>query len=197
MKRRDVLKSAAHEVESLYRNIEGLKMNPVTVLPFPDRHLLKPVIPNRYNSPTTPDLIRTQLLKILKSNGFVRAERMRRFLEFVVEETLEGRASQLCEYSIGIAVFKRTESFDPGIDPIVRNDARRLRQKLLEYYQRSRGNDDQHVVIDMPKGGYVPVFNAVSHPRASTIGPAYRLTISLIRIADGAEIWRSQCEYSD
>jgi hypothetical protein len=132
-----------------------------------------------------------QLSKILQSDGFIRAERMRQFLEFVVEETLAGRASQLCEYSIGLSVFEREESFEPGLDPIVRNDARRLRQKLLEYYQRSRNNG---VVIDVPKGGYVPVFRSIS-PQDSNAGRQYRLTVNLIRIADGTELWTREYDF--
>ncbi|MBV8863931.1 MAG: hypothetical protein JO210_00865 [Acidobacteriaceae bacterium] len=66
---------------------------------------------------------------ILASEGFVHSGRMRSFFAFIVEEALVGRGSQLCEYSIGVSVFGRDESFDPGLDPIVRNDARGLRQK--------------------------------------------------------------------
>lgn len=100
--------------------------------------------------------VRAQLGKILASEAFVRSRRMQRFLEFVVEETLDGRADELGEYGIGISVFDRGPDFEPAVDPIVRNDARRLRLKLLEYY-RQPGSEDQ-VVIDIPKGGYVPVF---------------------------------------
>jgi hypothetical protein len=120
---------------------------------------------------------------------------MRRFLEFVVEETLAGRANQLCEYSIAISVFERDESFEPGLDPIVRNDARRLRQKLLEYYERSKHVEDNQVLIEIPKGSYIPVF--VSEPRRQPLRTdrQYRLTVTLIRIADGAEVWAAEHEY--
>lgn len=90
---------------------------------------------------------------------------MQRFLEFIVEETLAGRANQLGEYSIALAVFDRDESFDPRLDTIVRNDARRLRQKLLEYYKQSGSEGGDQVVIDLPKGGYVPVFSLTSSPQ--------------------------------
>ena len=42
--------------------------------------------------------------------------------------------------------------FDGGADPVVRVDARRLRDKLREYYE---GRSDP-VVISLPKGSYVP-----------------------------------------
>ena len=110
----------------------------------------------------TPQAIRVQLERIVSSDGFVRSRRMQRFLEFVVEETLSGRADQLGEYSIAVAVFDRPEAFDPALDPIVRNDARRLRLKLFEYYRHLQNPAPNHVLIDVPKGGYVPVFRLAS-----------------------------------
>ena len=93
------------------------------------------------------DDIRRQLERILASDGFARAERMSRFLRFVVEQTLRGRGDQLKEYLIGVEVFDRRESFDPRIDPVVRGEARRLRLKLKEYYDSEGQNDpvrDRH-----------------------------------------------------
>lgn len=110
----------------------------------------------------TPDAVRAQLGRILASEVFVRSRRMQRFLEFIVEETLAGRADQLGEYAVGTAVFDRGPDFEPALDPIVRNDARRLRHKLLEYYRQAHPRPADHVLIDVPKGGYVPVFLSVS-----------------------------------
>jgi hypothetical protein len=167
-------------------------MNAAVVLPRLGADLPLPVRPARHDNELSPDAIGIQLSKILKSEGFVRAQRMRRFLGFIVEETLAGRADELCEYSIAISVFGRDKSFEPALDPIVRNDARRLRHKLLEYYESSRrGGDD--VIIDMPKGSYVPVFKRGS--RSSKTRHEYRLTVTLTRISDGAEIWTTCHEY--
>lgn len=105
----------------------------------------------------TPQAVRVQVAMILASEGFERSRRMQRFLDFIVEETLAGRADQLGEYAIGISVFDRRPDFEPALDPIVRNDARRLRLKLLEYY-RQCGPQPGQVWIEIPKGGYVPVF---------------------------------------
>src|SRR5215471_7300465 len=82
-----------------------------------------------------PQAIRAQVARILASEGFVRCRRMQRFLEFVVEETLADRATELGEYAIGVSVFDRGQDFEPALDPIVRNDARRLRLKLAEHYR--------------------------------------------------------------
>ena len=164
-----------------------------SAIPFPLRANPSPVRVSLIEKSrgVSAETIRNQLARILQSAGFVHAGRMRRFLRFVVEETLAGRAHQLCEYSVGISVFDRSAAFEPGMDPIVRNDARRLRQKLLEYYQGLSWSGGDSVLIEIPKGGYVPAFSklAARLPRVST---QYRLTMSLTRIADGAEIWSTE-----
>lgn len=170
-------------------------MKPATVLPFPANYLPKSASAGRHSRAPSPAAVRAQLSNILQSEGFVHARRMRRFLEFVVEETLAGRAHQLCEYSIGISVFGRDKSFEPGLDPIVRNDARRLRQKLAEYYLQLNARDDSQVKIDIPKGGYVPVFHTILHAQTANLSKQYRLSVTLIRIADGAEIWNTEHDF--
>jgi predicted ATPase len=79
-----------------------------------------------------------------------------RLLDYLVEHSLEGSADQLKEYSLGVEVFDRGESFDPRIDTIVRVQARRLRRKLKEYYD-AEGQVDP-IVIQLPKGHYVVTF---------------------------------------
>lgn len=135
-------------------------MNSAVAFPLAKRHLPGPVPIKRPPRVASPDSVRKQLARIVASEDFVHAGRMRRFLTFVVEETLAGRANQLCDYNIGVSVFERGDSFEPGLDPIVRNDARRLRQKLLEYYQGTR--DPEELLIEVPKGGYVPAFRIFS-----------------------------------
>lgn len=103
-----------------------------------------------------PAAIDAQLQKILGSSVFARSRRLRDFLAYIVRETLEGRAGELKEYALGVAVFGRLQSFDPRIDPIVRVDAGRLRARLKEYYRHEGRNDP--LCIDCVKGSYVPVF---------------------------------------
>lgn len=80
---------------------------------------------------------------------------MCQFLRFVVENSLSGK-DPAKEILIGVEVFSRAPNYDPGVDPIVRVEARRLRDKLTQYYQ-CKGAEDS-VVIGLPKGGYMPVF---------------------------------------
>ena len=102
------------------------------------------------------DRIRTQLDRILASSTFADAERARRFLRFVVELALAGRNDEIKESVVAVEVLGRAASFDPRMDPIVRVEAGRLRTRLSSYYQ-SEGTSDP-VIIDLPKGGYVPHF---------------------------------------
>ena len=87
---------------------------------------------------------------------FVHSHRIRRFLQFVVEECLFGRQHRLKEYLIGLEVFNRQEDFDPRVDSIVRVEARRLRTKIDEYYQKE-GRENE-IRIELRKGSYVPIF---------------------------------------
>jgi serine/threonine-protein kinase len=103
-----------------------------------------------------PGSVRAQLRRILASREFAPSNRMCRFLRLVVTDTLQGKSDDLKEYRLGLEVFDRQESFDPGADPIVRVEARRLRAKLAKYYDDDGRHDD--ILIELPKGGYVPLF---------------------------------------
>jgi adenylate cyclase len=100
--------------------------------------------------------VRVQLDRIIASSEFAAPERLRRFLEYIVEETLAGRADRIKAYTVGVEVFGRDESFDPQADTVVRIEAGRLRRRL-EHYYLSAGQEDL-VRIEIPKGAYVPLF---------------------------------------
>ena len=170
-------------------------MNAVVAFPSNRHRLTKPVVSGGALPSPRPESVRIELWKILQSPGFIHSGRMRRFLEFVVEETLRGRASQLCEYSVGISVFDRKNDFEPGLDPIVRNDARRLRSKLLEYYQRKPDAQRDSVLIDIPKGTYVPSFRLIPASQEERPRARYRLSVSLIRMTDGSEILSKRYDF--
>jgi adenylate cyclase len=103
-----------------------------------------------------PLLIQDALQRVLASRDFVNSERKRRFLKFVVQETLTGRADRIKAYSIALDAFDRDPSFNPGADPVVRIEAGRLR-RCLEHYYLTEGAADR-IRITIPKGGYVPHF---------------------------------------
>ena len=99
-------------------------------------------------------VIREQLVRILNSGPFHQSQRRQRFLEYLVNETLAGRGERLKAYNVALEVFERPETFDPTVDPLVRIEAARLREKLREYYGTEGQSDPIH--IDLPKGTYTP-----------------------------------------
>ncbi|WP_416067303.1 hypothetical protein ACK9YZ_30910 [Rhizobium sp. ZK1] len=104
--------------------------------------------------PTALD-VQNQLERILASEDFRLSKRARRFLRFVVQETLAGRSRYLKAYTIAESVFAKP-NFDAQNDPAVRIEARRIRSELERFYLKSR--DFEPVLITIPKGGYVPSF---------------------------------------
>lgn len=104
------------------------------------------------------DAIQSELERIVNSKEFSSSPRLIRFLRYCVDQTHAGRLDSLKESVIGVNVFDRLPSYDPKADPIVRVHARRLREKLQDFYD-SEGYQD--IVIQMPKGGYVARFEEV------------------------------------
>ena len=128
--------------------------------------------PVTYRSDGGPDkdAIRVQLQRILAGEGFKRSERICRFLSYAVERTLKGHGDELKESVLAVEVYDRPPDYNPKIDPIVRNDARRLRAKLREYYETEGSSDP--VIIEIPKGSYLPVFREREGlPPESTASP--------------------------
>jgi hypothetical protein len=96
--------------------------------------------------------IREQLNRVLHSVPFQHSQRRQRFLEYIVNETLAGRSVK--GYDVALEVFGRPETFDSTVDPVVRVEAGRLREKLREYYGADGQGDP--IRIDLPKGTYTP-----------------------------------------
>lgn len=127
------------------------------------------------------EVVRAQLERILASSGFATAKSARRFLRYVVEETLAGRGDQIKEYAVGVSVFDRGEAYDPRADAVVRVEALRLRNRLQEYYLNGGGADP--VSIDLPKGTYVPVFQSLLEAGTAKPPPRGATTWALAAIA--------------
>jgi hypothetical protein len=104
--------------------------------------------------------------RILASPEFQRAARLRAFLNYVVERKLAGSPEDVTEILIGHRVFRRPATYNPGEDSIVRTEARTLRQRLERYF--AADGADEPVILEIPRGGYLPVFR----PRSETKPPA-------------------------
>jgi TolB-like protein len=108
------------------------------------------------NDTICEEAIRDELSRILESSIFVQSDRLGRFLQFTINETIAGKGEMLKEYLIGTEVYDRPTSYRPNEDSIVRGEARRLRRKLKEYYE-SVGKNDPLFIYYRP-GSYVPIF---------------------------------------
>ncbi|MDS1138565.1 hypothetical protein [Nitratireductor indicus] len=97
---------------------------------------------------------------LLASPFFKASDRNRRFLKFVIEETVAGRADRIKAFTIAVDVFGRDASFDATVDPIVRIAAGQLRKSLRDYYD-NHGKTDL-IRIGMPLGAYIPSFERSS-----------------------------------
>ena len=97
-----------------------------------------------------------QVQRIVQSKAFRTSEVHRNLLQYLAEKSLSGAADGLKEYTVGLDVFAKPESYDPRQESVVRMHVARLRQKLAEYY-RSEGADDP-IFVDVPKGGFKVTF---------------------------------------
>src|SRR5262252_7595785 len=85
--------------------------------------------------------VRAEIERITASRYFAGAERLSRFLRYIVQEEMEGRGGQIKEYAVAVEVYGRKPDYDPKSDAIVRVEAGRLRIKLEQYYTHE-GRDD-------------------------------------------------------
>jgi TolB-like protein len=140
------------------------------------------------------DLVRGELERVLASETFAQSESLKRFLRHVVEKTLEGRNGELKEQVLGADVFGRGDSYDPRIDPIVRVQATRLRGKLRDYYLTEGSRSG--VVIDLPKGSYVPSFSETAGKESPPARGKPRLfmvsavVLALFALLAGSLLWK-------
>jgi hypothetical protein len=118
------------------------------------------------SAPPTAEEVRQLLERILCSRQFSNAPKKQKFLQLICEAYLDGRASELSEYSIGYQVFDRSETYDPALDSIVRVGAHEVRKKLERYY-KSEGKNDE-ILLEIPSGSYIPIFTRLKQAPEAT-----------------------------
>ena len=118
------------------------------------------------SAPPTAEEVRQLLERILCSRQFSNAPKKQKFLQLICEAYLDGRASELSEYSIGYEVFDRNETYDPALDSIVRVGAHEVRKKLERYY-KSEGKNDE-ILLEIPAGSYIPIFTRLKQAPETT-----------------------------
>ncbi len=112
-------------------------------------------------SPEPADLEerRAELATVLHSEHFTRAPMLAHLLSYLCEKLFAGEAHQIKEYSVGVEVFRRGDSFDQNSDSIVRVEANRLRKRLAAYYagegasHRAPDHDSTGTICSGVQGG--------------------------------------------
>ena len=119
--------------------------------------------------PVNRQLEQEELAEILSSGIFARAPGLAQFLQYVCEKHFRGEADSLKEYNIAVDALGRPADFDQKRDSIVRVEAHRLRKRLRQYYSTDGAN--RPIQIDLPPGGYAPVFIVKDHGRMASGNP--------------------------
>jgi hypothetical protein len=98
-----------------------------------------------------------ELRTVLASPHFSHSKRYPALLQFIVENTLEGRTDLLKERTLGVEVFDRPPTYDTNADTVVRYTAGEVRKRLLLYYSELGRNSN--IRISLPAGSYIPKMN--------------------------------------
>jgi len=105
------------------------------------------------------DIDRVKIIKamelVLNDSNFLAAPKSSAFLRYIVLQTLDGNAHQIKAYSIAVDALQKPTTFDPQDDPSVRVMAKRIRDMLNDYYNRTT---DHEVILQLKAGNYVPQF---------------------------------------
>ena len=98
--------------------------------------------------------------RIAASTQLKRATRLQELLFYVGKHSLKGDSEAVHEQQIGVEVFRRSKGYDTSADNIVRTNVSDLRKRIESYFQ-SEGRDET-LVMEIPRGSYVPVFKTRS-----------------------------------
>ena len=140
-------------------------------------------MPSITAEPVSWEAERAELQAVLQSPLFVRSPTLTHLLSYLCEKTFAGESGQIKEYSVGLEVFDRRDSFDQDTDSIVRVQANRLRKRLSEYYAAEGAPHPIHITI--PVGQYIPLFKVEAGQGPASNSPL----VPQARAPDGAS-WR-------
>jgi hypothetical protein len=115
--------------------------------------------------------------RVANASNFRNCTKLRAFFLYICEHALLGRLEDVREQPIGTRVFGRAPDYNLNEDNIVRVEARELRKRLETYF--AGDGRDEPLVIEVPKGGYVPVFRLREQP-PHVAEPAARTPVSAV-----------------
>src|ERR1039457_7253545 len=116
--------------------------------------------------------------RVASSSTFERSPRLKAFILHVCRCALDNKPEAATEHQVGICVYDRPPGYNPNEDNIVRSHARLLRMKL-EHHFANEGKDEA-IVITIPKGRYLPVFETRSEAPVASPAPVPRRLLRVI-----------------
>jgi len=93
----------------------------------------------------------------------------------------------LNEQRIGVEVFGREANYDTAEDTIVRVHASELRKRLKAYFEDEGA--DSPILVDIPKGSYLPVFSTREAPSETAASGIRRSVAAGLALAVGLAGW--------
>jgi hypothetical protein len=117
------------------------------------------------------DASRELLHRVAASPQFQKANRLRELLLYMGERSLQDPNCVLHEQEIGVDVLGRRPDYDTSHDTLVRVQVSQLRKKLQEHFFSGDGRNEP-LVIEIPKGSYVPVFRPRTEEHSCEVDPA-------------------------
>lgn len=147
-----------------------------------------------------PKTVRAALATIVGSEQFSRAERLKNFISYVVEEAIAGRSDMILGKTIAQDVYGRDPLNSDNGENLVRVDAGRLRRKLEDYYETDGANERIRVIIE--PGGYAPTFidrktkQPDDHTKSGASSVRQSITptlavLGLVAVLTGVFVWLS------
>ncbi len=130
------------------------------------------LVPRSKEAPAEAAEQRDELVRrVASSNALEKSPRLQAFFLYVCRCALENKPDEVTEQQIGINVYGRQPDYNPNEDNIVRSQARLLRLKLEHHFAHEGKHEP--VVINIPKGHYLPVFE--TRAQEPVISPALSL----------------------
>ena len=129
--------------------------------------------------------------RVANASNFRNCPKLRAFFLYICENALLGRLENVREQPIGTRVFGRAPDYNLNEDNIVRVEARELRKRLEVYFSgEGRG---EPLTIEVPKGGYVPVFKPREPAPSDVVEPAAQTPAAAVPATEpkpSAPAWR-------
>jgi predicted DNA-binding protein len=108
-------------------------------------------------NPENRELIIKDLNRLCEYSSFKRSKNSSKILRYLIEAAINGETENLKEYTIAREALGEGINFDPQLNPRIRVELKRLRERLKEAYQHLAAFGPFQFLFDIPKGSYAPV----------------------------------------